>query len=136
MLVFLYHYWPASSISIKFEFRIVIFSSVYIHLIFDYRETTGMFNKDTPTLENLIWIWLYTNVLDTTWIPQNVVILRHHLSKNNMILLELFLLHIIILNSIYFVRPTMKLFKPTEVTLGTFKIVRYLGINLNFIRPI
>ena len=102
ILVSLYYHSLELSLAIKVDFSIDIFSSIYSHLMFDYRETTCMVNKDTYNLEHLRWIWLSTRVLDPTRKPKNVVIFRHHMSNEKRILIDFFLLHMIILNYYYF----------------------------------
>ena len=126
IVVSLYHHSMELSLDIKVELSISIFGSFYRHLMFEYSETTCMVNKYIFALDQLRWSWSSTRVLDPTWMPQNVVIFRNHLFNKKMILPDLFPFHMILLNSIYFVRPTINLFKLTGSIFESFKLATTL----------
>ena len=110
------------SLPLKVEVCVDIFSRVYSHLVLNAYITTGMVNKNTSALEHIIWIWLALCVVYTTCIPRDILIFRHHISRQKMKFIEILLLHRIFLGCLYFTRPKLNLSKLTGRTLWPLKI--------------
>ena len=124
------------NLPINSEFFLHIFIRVYIHLVLDAQITTCMVNKNTPAWKNIRWISLALCVIYTTWIPQDIMICRHHLSRQKITLLDLFLLHRIILYCINFIVSANTVSKLTVIILGTFKVCHCLEIFLRLQTPL
>ena len=73
--------------------------------------------------------------VEPTWSPRYIMICRHHFSWQNIILLELFLIHRIILDFIYFIGLAMTLSKITGNIFGPFTVGHCLGISLHLQTP-
>ena len=111
------------------------FSSIYSHLVLNAHINTRIVNKDTSSWEDIIWIWFNFCVVEPIWIPRDILILRHHLSRQKMILLEISILHSIFLDCIYFIGSAMNLYKLIGITFGPFAFGHFLGIYLLLYTP-
>ena len=129
------HHYLTLSLPLKVEFCLDSFSSVYSHLVLNAHITTGMVNKDTYSREHTRRILFPFCVVDTTWRPRDIIICRHHMSLQKMILLELLLLHSIIIDCIYLIGLTATLSKLTGSTFGPFTVGHCLVISLHLQIP-
>ena len=98
-------------------------------------DTWGMVNKDTSSWEQIRLIWFPVFVAEPNWIPRDIMIFRHHMYWQNMILLDLLLLHRILPGFIYFIGSTTTLYKLTGSTFGPSTLGHCLGIYLHLQTP-
>ena len=120
---------------LKGEFFFDSYSSVYGHLVIHSHITTGMVKKNRSSREQHICIWLILCVVEPNWSLIDIVICRHHMFRQNIILLDILLICRILIDCIYFIGSKMTLSRLKVVTLGALTVGHCLGIFFHLQTP-